>query len=293
MTSRTDATSVDNHPIENDLKKIDPILPKATSLLINSGNVVSGDRLKKRTNINPQDELIEVINTTFSNWLNTINKESYQENKVIECRNPETYEKLQESELDDISISVKLFLNSLDPEVVNQSIKQILNEMGADHIDTLIISYPDKVFTHEELPNDLVIPVWSVIQDYIDAKKISTAGLADFNATYLEQFYNLLQDKNRKPSINQVNLTSCCKMPEDLVEFSKINNIQLTTHLDPRELLNSESLQSNLRKNVHEYDSHGWIPLWQARYTLILKGRGIVKSKGYVVYAQRELRYTE
>ncbi len=36
-----------------------------------------------------------------------------------------------------------------------------------------------------------------------------------------------------KPTINQVNLTSCCKMPEDLVEFAKINNVQLTTHIDP------------------------------------------------------------
>ncbi len=36
-----------------------------------------------------------------------------------------------------------------------------------------------------------------------------------------------------KPTINQVNLTSCCKMPEDLVDFAKINNVQLTTHIDP------------------------------------------------------------
>ena len=82
-------------------------------------------------------------------------------------------------------------------------------------------------------------------------------------------------------------------MPEDLVEFAKINNIQLTTHLDPREILTMENLQTNLRKIVHEYDSHGWIPLWVARYTLILKGRGIVKSKGYILSSQRELRYTK
>ena len=82
-------------------------------------------------------------------------------------------------------------------------------------------------------------------------------------------------------------------MPEDLVEFSKINNIQLTTHLDPRELLNEENFQSCLLKIVHDYDSHGWVPQWQARYTLILKGRGIVKSKGYLVYSQRMLRYTK
>lgn len=47
----------------NDLnEKIDesksiPLFPKATSLLFNSGNVVSSDRLKKRTNLNPQEEV--------------------------------------------------------------------------------------------------------------------------------------------------------------------------------------------------------------------------------------------
>lgn len=93
--------------------------------------------------------------------------------------------------------------------------------------------------------------------------------------------------------MNQVNLTSCCKMPEDLMEYAKINNIQLTTHSDPKEVLSVESLQSNLKKHSHEYDSHGWVHLWMARYTLILKGRGIVKSKGYIVNCQRELRYTK
>ncbi len=36
------------------------------------------------------------------------------------------------------------------------------------------------------------------------------------------------------PALNQVNLVSCCKMPEDLVELAKINNVQLTTHNDPK-----------------------------------------------------------
>lgn len=35
----------------------EPVWPKATSLILNSGNVVSSDRLKKKTNLNPQDEV--------------------------------------------------------------------------------------------------------------------------------------------------------------------------------------------------------------------------------------------
>ena len=34
-----------------------PVFPKASRLLLNSGNVVSSDRLKKRTNLNPEEEV--------------------------------------------------------------------------------------------------------------------------------------------------------------------------------------------------------------------------------------------
>lgn len=270
-----------------------PIFPKATRLLFNSGNVVSSDRLKKRTNLNPEEELLEVINNTLVTWLNSVDKNELRERKLIECRHPEFYEKLNESEKSDISISVKLFLNTFDPEELNKSITKILEEIGADVIDTLILSLPEKIFNRDELPRDLLLPLWSVVQQNVRNKRVLTAGLCDFNAKNLEQLLNALEDKNQKPTINQVNTTSCCKMPEELVEFAKINNIQLTTHIDPKEILTAENLESNLRKNTHQYDSHGWMHNWIARYTLLLKGRGILKSKGYIINAQRELRYTK
>ena len=37
--------------------KHSPIFPKATVLLFNSGNVASSDRLRKRTNLSPEDEV--------------------------------------------------------------------------------------------------------------------------------------------------------------------------------------------------------------------------------------------
>ena len=67
-------------------------------------------------------KLIEIINNTLSNWLNSVDKNELQESKLIECRHPEFYEKLDESEKNDISISVKLFLNTFDPEELNKSI---------------------------------------------------------------------------------------------------------------------------------------------------------------------------
>lgn len=71
-----------------------------------------------------------------------------------------------------------------------------MDEIGAKHIDTLIVSFPDKVFVHDQLPAQLVMPIWSIVQECVDSQVVSTAGLSDFNAIYLEQFCNFLQDKN-------------------------------------------------------------------------------------------------
>ena len=113
---------------------------------------------------------------------------------------------------------MKLFLNTYDPEVLNESIKKsnfiltnsrffsfsylfskiflVLEEIGADYIDTLIISLSDKIFTYEELPKDIILPLWSSVQTNILNKLVMTAGLSDFNAKYLEQLINSLDDKN-------------------------------------------------------------------------------------------------
>lgn len=268
-----------------------PVFPKANAFIFNSGNIVSSNRPRKKTNQNSNDELIEVFNNTFESWLGNVDLTKIQESKEIECRHPEFYEKIANKE--EISISVKLFLNTLDANTLNQAIQKTLDEIGADHIDSLILSLSDKIFTHDDLSKEIIIPIWSTVQKYIQDKIVITAGLSDFNAKYLEQLCNSLDDKQKFPSINQVNLTSCCKMPEDLVEFGKINNIQLTTHNDPKEIFTVENLQSCIRNQTHDYDSIGWTHSWIARYTLLLKGRGILKSKGYILSAQREIKYTK
>ena len=212
---------------------------------------------------------------------------------IVQCRHPEFYEKLEDAEKGELAISVKIFLNSFDEQTFNDALATIMSEIGCDRIDTVILSFPDKIFNEEDLPQETIMPIWLALQKHIAAARITTAGLADFNVKYLQQLMDALDNKNEKPSLNQVNLTSCCKMPEDLVEFAKINNIQLTTHVDPREILTAEGLQATIRQFSHDYDAHGWLTVWVARYTLIYKGRGVVKSKGYVVNAQRELKYTK
>ena len=124
-----------------------PLFAKANSLLFNSGNIVSTERLKRRTNSNPQDEVGDALNNTLARWMATEEPLKSQESKSIKCRHPEYYEKIKEAERDDMSISgelhlhaivqleglksfqlcfflplVKIFLNSIDPEVLERAI---------------------------------------------------------------------------------------------------------------------------------------------------------------------------
>ena len=48
-----------------------PLFSKANSLLFNSGNIVSTERLKRRTNSNPQDEVADALNNTLQRWIAT------------------------------------------------------------------------------------------------------------------------------------------------------------------------------------------------------------------------------
>ena len=40
------------------------------------------------------------------------------------------------------------------------------------------------------------MPLWSIVQQNIQNKRVIAAGICDFNANYLEQLINALEDKN-------------------------------------------------------------------------------------------------
>lgn len=71
-------------------------------------------------------------------------------------------------------------------------------------------------------------------------------------------------------------------MPPDLTAFAKQFDIQLLTHNDPKELLSEASFQEALRESIPDIQAHEWVPLWLLRYSVIVKSRGIIKSKGYI-----------
>ncbi len=90
-------------------------------------------------------------------------------------------------------------------------------------------------------------------------------------------------------------------------KYAKENNIQLLTHSDPigkirflceflmnknfiLDVINESDFQGVIREYCHEYDSLNWKPLSIVRYNSVIANRGIIKTKGFFIYAKRELR---
>jgi len=53
--------------------------------------------------------------------------------------------------------------------------------------------------------------------------------------------------------------------------------------------MNESDFQEVLRTYCHEYDAINWKPLSIVRYNSVIANRGIIKSKGFFIYAKRKL----
>ena len=66
---------------------------------------------------------------------------------------------------------------------------------------------------------------------------------------------------------SQVNLKSCCVVPEELSNFAKSNKLTLLTHSDPGELLPGDCLRNMLYPKLAREAGH-YAADWVARYNL-------------------------
>ena len=72
--------------------------------------------------------------------------------------------------------------------------------------------------------------IWGVLEEYVKNEKISQIGLADVEEA---TFRNVYEWATVKPAIIQINLATCCVVPQTLQQFCKDNDVQLLTHSDP------------------------------------------------------------
>ncbi|KAK1801191.1 hypothetical protein P4O66_022882 [Electrophorus voltai] len=261
------------------------LIDNATTLKLHTGNLVNRNRLKKKCPSSPSEELQDCIKVTLSEWFATIPPTLEPElPTILDCTIPENTELITPEEREELKVSVKLFLSESDCSSIRNAVDMVCVSLGVSQLDSVIIASPP-LPEGEGLSLAHLQPMWAELETLVQSQKVAAIGTSDLDKTLLEQLYNWAQVK---PSSNQVNLASCCVMPPDLTAFAKEFDIQLLTHNDSKELIGAAGFQEAVKESSRDLHVADWKLEWVLRYSIIVKSRGIIKAKGYLVHARKD-----
>lgn len=261
------------------------LLARASTLHLQTGNLLNWGRLRKKCPSTHSEELRDCIQKTLNEWSSQISPDLVREfPDVLECTMSHAVEKINPDEREEMKVSAKLFIvGSNSSSSTRSAVDMACSVLGVAQLDSVIMASPP-IEDGVNLSLEHLQPYWEELENLVQSKKIVAIGTSDLDKTQLEQLYQWAQVK---PNSNQVNLASCCVMPPDLTAFAKQFDIQLLTHNDPKELLSEASFQEALQESIPDIEAQDWVPLWLLRYSVIVKSRGIIKSKGYILQAKR------
>ncbi|XP_013869678.1 glutamate--cysteine ligase regulatory subunit [Austrofundulus limnaeus] len=258
------------------------LLNHAKTLRFHTGNLVNRSRIKK-VPCSPSEELRDCIQATLTDWLSTTKQPTTDFPDTLDFSTPEVTDAITPEEREEVKVSVKLFLCEPGQSAIEDAVEMARQTLAVSQLDSVIIAPPGPLEGDGQTLAHLQ-PAWEKLEALVRSQKIAAIGTSDLDKDLLEQLYNWAQVK---PSSNQVNLASCCVMPPDLTAFAKEFDIQLLTHNDPKELMSIATFQEAVQEAVQDLNVADWRLEWVLRYSVIVKSRGIIKSKGYLVNANR------
>ncbi|XP_071946876.1 glutamate--cysteine ligase regulatory subunit-like [Antedon mediterranea] len=260
-------------------------IPLAEIITIDTGNIINWANMKRKVPTSSTDEIRVSIDTTLSACQKEADLEKQRDLRQLVCCYPNKIPSLETRE--EQKITVKLFIFNTEVEIFKEAIQKALKQLSVTMIDTVLLSMPDEP-DDENLTIDHVKPLWEILEGYVAQGTIGNLGVSDVDLPLFVELYNWAEVK---PMINQLNLATCCVIPPEMKDFAKENNVQLLTHADPRNILPVEVFQEIVSNQFSSRDAAGatWYPSWVVRYTSIVKNRAIVRCKGYIVRAQRNL----
>ncbi|KPP72766.1 glutamate--cysteine ligase regulatory subunit-like [Scleropages formosus] len=259
------------------------LLSRASTLNLHTGNLVNRIRLRKCP-ASPYEELQDCIQATLNEWSTTVPTSLDKDPpSTLDVCLADATDAITPDERDELKVTVKLFLTGSDYSSIRSAVDLACVSLGVSQLDSVIIA-PPQLPEGESLALQCLQPIWMELEGLVQSSKIAAIGTSDLDKLLLEQLYMWAQIK---PSSNQVNLASCCVMPPDLTAFAKEYDIQLLTHNDPKELISAASFQKAIQEGTQKLEGADWELQWVLRYSVIVKSRGIIRSKGYLLQARR------
>lgn len=227
-------------------------------LIIHTGNILQLPDLKRKPGHTPADELYDALKIQLGKTFSNGDAEILAPLELSSLLVPE--------ERNSQKITVKLFLSSPQPEFIKLALTAALNDLGSTCADLFLISWPAGISQEDG------ITLWNAMETVVDQELAYSLGISDVDTQAFVELHNF---SRIKPEAIQINLESCCVVPPELVTFTRENNIQLLTHNDPQNILPAETLKTVV-PSLQEV-------IWTVRYQTLLRCRGIIKNKGYVV----------
>ncbi|QSZ33232.1 hypothetical protein DSL72_002820 [Monilinia vaccinii-corymbosi] len=216
-------------------------------------------------------------------------------------------------EPENYEITVKLFyLTGSDAKsrskYTRDAVNLVMKELGIKSIDLLIVSFPGMSFEgdceleadkrNSEQGNEVEeLATWPILEELYEQGIVKRLGLAEFGSAKLAKF---LGNVRIRPQVDQINVKDCCRVPQPLLKIAKQENIELLTHNDCTNILPSGTLQELLGQGIRgagvlsesKRGMNGMKgdlnPEWVAKYTAVVRDRGVIENKGY--FASAELR---
>jgi len=212
---------------------------------------------------------------------------------------------------DDLQVSAKLFLypTALDgvdaAEEVDTILQQLQRRIQLEHVDNFTVAFANfrldddlaeedetgevttAAVTEKAWPDmNLLERFWQLMERQWTNKRVRAMGVAEFSQKRLDAFQAAVK---LAPASNQVNMADSCVIPRELINYCRAQNIDLVTHSDASDLLPDDRLQQLLQ----EYplpdlaSDAAWTVRWVLKFSVLVKSRGILHDKGYIVYATR------
>ncbi|XP_054713827.1 glutamate--cysteine ligase regulatory subunit-like [Uloborus diversus] len=222
----------------------------------------------------PSEEVFDSVHGTLHPWIQGTDEKTLKDKNSVYCFNEAQLTKVDKEDRVNLKVSVKVFLENFECEDLKSSLMQVMDDLDVSCIDSMILSVPQL----EKFDLNDIKPLWTELERWVQEEKLLTIGISDLDTDQLAELYHWTQVK---PSVNQVNLESCCVMPPEMTAFAKDNDIQLFTHNDPKVLLPREMLLKILEPAVSEPEK--WKADWIVRYSVLVKTRGIIQNKGYTI----------
>jgi len=245
-------------------------------LYLHTGNIANWSNLRSRkANDIPANELYQSLSRALEKWRGSNTQVVLQNSNesYINCSNAD---KLDENERGLLKITAKIFLQKLSVNSVKEAVDFTLTQLGLRYIDSLYLALPP---CEQSEFTEMILPFWEELERLRDAGIATQISSCDLDDKKLKALVDMVRTK---PEVNQVNLTSCCHMPESLVKYAKEVGVVLHTHGDQSVMLPNESLDQ-LIHTVQPNDTRSYTTNWVVRYAIVVKCRGVIKSKGYIV----------